>query len=440
MSFPRYPNYKDSGVAWLGEVPEHWELPKLKTIASFSGGGTPNRENRDYWNGEIPWVSPKDMKSERIINSEESITQDGLMNSSSNLLQSGHVLMVVRSGILKHTIPIAINDVAVSLNQDMKALNFDIEKCLGQFFFRWVQGLNNQLLLAWAKQGATVESIEHSYLVDTVVPLPSIDEQIIVISFLDRETAKIDALVAEQQRLIELLKEKRQAVISHAVTKGLDPTVPMKPSGIEWLGDIPAHWMKIRLRNLFRQEKRQDHLEREVLSVYRDYGVIPKSSRDDNMNKTPDDLSLYQLVNPGDLVINKMKAWQGSLGISRFEGITSPDYVVFSSKNPECASFLHLLLRSRPMVSVYLGISNGIRPSQWRLEPDLFLSLYVFMPPLQEQKDIASFIEREILEFETLTAEAERAIELLQERRTALISAAVTGQIDVRQLAQGVAA
>ena len=148
MSFPRYPKYKPSGVEWLGDVPEHWDLPKLKSIASFSGGGTPSRENLAYWNGDIPWVSPKDMKAERIVGAEEYITEEGLRSSSSNLLSAGRVLMVVRSGILKHTIPVAINDVPVALNQDMKALDFNSNRCVARFFLRWVQGFNDRLLLA----------------------------------------------------------------------------------------------------------------------------------------------------------------------------------------------------------------------------------------------------------------------------------------------------
>jgi type I restriction enzyme S subunit len=152
------------------------------------------------------------------------------------------------------------------------------------------------------------------------------------------------------------------------------------------------------------------------------------------MNKTPEDLRAYQLVKPNDLVVNKMKAWQGSLGVSTLEGITSPDYVVFSPRHAESSAFLHLLLRSQRMVSIYRSISNGIRLAQWRLEPDAFLSLSVFLPEGQEQREIVMFITEQISRFDTLTTEANRVIDLLKERRTALISAAVFGQIDVRNL------
>ncbi|HWX67951.1 MAG TPA: restriction endonuclease subunit S [Rhodanobacter sp.] len=228
MSMPRYAEYKDSGVKWLGKVPAHWEPLKVKAFTQFCGGGTPSRDNLAFWNGDIPWVSPKDMKFERIKGAEEYITDEGLSSSSSSLVDSGRLLVVVRSGILKHTIPVAINDVPVALNQDMKALRFKEQLATSEFFLRWVQGLNNALLLAWAKQGATVESIEHNYLAETLVPLPPLSEQSAIATFLDRETGKIDALIAEQEKLLTLLAEKRQAAISQAVTRGLKPNAPMK--------------------------------------------------------------------------------------------------------------------------------------------------------------------------------------------------------------------
>lgn len=265
-------------------------------------------------------------------------------------------------------------------------------------------------------------------------PRPQLPEQAAIAAFLDRETAKIDALVAEQEKLIALLKEKRQAVISHAVTKGLDPTAPMKDSGIEWLGEVPAHWRLGKLKHLFRLTKRQDHPDMPVLSVYRDYGVIEKASRTDNINKTPDDLSLYQVVSKGHLVINKMKAWQGSLGISDLEGITSPDYVVYEPRHSEASEYLHYLLRSYAMPKLYQSISNGIRPDQWRLEPDKFEQLTIPLPAPSEQEQIATYLNSEIAKLDALTAETQSAIDLLKERRTALISSAVTGKIDVRGL------
>jgi type I restriction enzyme S subunit len=303
----------------------------------------------------------------------------------------------------------------------------------GYFAYHLNDPLFKSRVLASAQGGAmtrlTVDAISRFTLV-----LPPPADQTAIVAFLDRETAKIDALIAEQQRLIELLKEKRQAVISHAVAKGLNPDAPMKDSGIEWLGEVPEHWTAIKIKQLYCQEKRQGYPDLPVLSVYREYGVIEKESREDNNNKTPENLDYYQRVNPGDLVINKMKAWQGSLGVSCHEGITSPDYIVYKSTHRESSDFIHYMLRQRNLAGAYKAISNGIRPQQWRLETDKFEHLTFFLPPKEEQNRIVEFLSGYSVQLDKLATEAQTAISFLQERRTALISAAVTGKIDVRRL------
>lgn len=449
MSFPRYPRYKDSGVVWLGEVPEHWTLPMIKGIASFSGGGTPSRDNIAYWNGDIPWVSPKDMKAERITGAEESITEDGLKNSASNLLPPDRVLMVVRSGILKHTIPVAINERDVALNQDMKALTFDGQKCIPQFFLRWVQGFNDQLLLAWAKQGATVESIEHAYVAKTIIPLPDVVEQTRIAAFLDRETATIDGLIAEQQRLIDLLNEKRQAVISHAVTKGLNPQAPMKPSGIEWLGDVPAHWVIKPLKYLMSLTSGGTP-SRDNLSYWD--GAVPwASSKDlkkDDLDDTQDHITqkalddgAAELVPPGSIltvVRGMILLHTFPVVVARVPMAINQDLKAILPTAAITADFLAWLLRgaSDEVLSRTDEAGHGTKV----LRMDSWLAMQVPVPPEREQVLIVAEVIKRLGDIDALIAEAQRAIDLLQERRTALIAAAVTGQIDVRHLAEAPAA
>jgi type I restriction enzyme S subunit len=269
------------------------------------------------------------------------------------------------------------------------------------------------------------------------IPLakPTLDEQRMVVRFLDRETSLIDGLIEKKTRFIALLKEKEKAAISRLVRRGLDRNAPTTDSGINWRGLVPAHWTRGRMKDHFRQEKRQGYEDLNVLSVYREFGVIEKSSRDDNINKTPEDLTKYQLVNPNDLVINKMKAWQGSMGVAPMTGITSPDYVVMRPIGEHDPRYMHHYLRAQPMPWVYRLISNGIRTDQWRMEPEKFLGLPVFMSPIEEQRRIADRIDVELERIRGLIALTERSIGLLREKRAALITAAVTGKIDVRAAA-----
>jgi len=193
-----YPEYRDSGVEWLGELPEPWALVPLKYLARFSGGGTPSRDVTAFWSGDIPWVSPKDMKVKNIGKTEEYLTELGLENSTASLVAKGALLLVVRSGILKHTIPVAMNSVPVALNQDMKALRVEGRRLSARYLMYVVEGKNNELLQEWAKQGATVESIEQEYLENSEFPVPALREQSVIANFLDHETAKIDTLIEKQ--------------------------------------------------------------------------------------------------------------------------------------------------------------------------------------------------------------------------------------------------
>jgi type I restriction enzyme S subunit len=441
MSFPRYPAYKDSGVMWLGEVPEHWEVKKLKNIAFFAGGGTPSRDNLYFWGGPIPWVSPKDMKAEKITQAEEGITQEGLDGSPSSLIAPGHVLLVVRSGILRHTIPVAINAVEVALNQDMKAIRLNDEICSCSFLLRWIQGFNDQLLLEWGKQGATVESIEQDYLSRTLVPLPPLTEQHAITTFLDRETAKIDALIAEQQHLIQLLQEKRQAVISHAVTKGLNPDAPMKDSGVEWLGEVPEHWALKRLKQLSPNltvgivVNPSEYVSDEGLPFI--YGGDIREGMIDweNSRRIAPALSDKQhktRLRSGDLLMVRVGA----------PGITA--VVPTECEGGNCASVM--LIRQGSFSSQWLCFVLNTRIVRFQVEVVQYgaaqeqfnishaANFWVPVPPLEEQDRIAALLVSEDEKAQGLILQAHLAVALLQERRTALISAAVTGQIDVRGL------
>jgi type I restriction enzyme S subunit len=279
--------------------------------------------------------------------------------------------------------------------------------------------------------GVSYPAINSSDLAAIPIPAPPDDRQLRVEKFLDRETARLDSLVAAKQRVLNLLAEKRKAIIATAVARGLDPEVRMTPTGVEWIPDAPSHWRPSRIGRLFRQSKLLGFPDLTVLSVYREYGVIERSSRDDNANVVPDDLTKYQLVGAGDLVVNKMKAWQGSLGISELRGITSPDYVVFRPTHSEMPSYLHLMLRTPQLTTVYLSNSNGIRINQWRIEPERFLNIPVLLPPTAEQRVIVEHIAHETAKLDGMRAATERTIALLRERRAALIAAAVTGQLDV---------
>jgi len=212
---------KDSGIEWLGEVPAHWNIEKLKFFVNIYGGGTPAKDNLEYWNGDIPWVSPKDMKTELIYSTEEYITEKGLANSTTTLIDRKSVLVVVRSGILKRSLPVAINVVPVSLNQDIKAII--PKRHVTVDYLGWVfKGLSHFILYLCKKEGATVDSIEVDDLLKMPIPFPIKEEQDFICQYLQYETGKLDCLISKLESQIYKIQEYRQALITAAVTGQID--------------------------------------------------------------------------------------------------------------------------------------------------------------------------------------------------------------------------
>lgn len=250
-----------------------------------------------------------------------------------------------------------------------------------------------------------------------------------------RGLVEIDAdLKSVEKEIAALLEEvaDSKSLMATAVTKGLDPSAKMKSSGFEWLGEVPAHWDIKPLWTMYRPKKETGHPRETLLSVYRDYGVIEKSSRDDNRNRDSEDLSTSQLVVEGDLVTNKMKTWQGSIAISSIRGIVSPAYFVYRKLHSENDVYIHHLLRSKPYVAGYLSISKGIRVGQWDLDADKFRVFPVLIPPASEQTKIVEHLQRTTERIDALVTKSEHFIQLLREHRAVLITAAVTGKIDLR--------
>jgi type I restriction enzyme S subunit len=446
--FKPYPAYKDSGVEWLGEIPAHWDGAKMWRISSAVSGGTPSKEERAYWDGDIPWVSPKDMKRRFIDSSEDTITERAIAETGIKLIRPPVVLIVVRGMILAHTFPVAITTVPVTINQDMKALRFGHE--VDPLFMAWLfEGVGKGLL------GAVVDEAAHGTQVirmdewrSVIAPVPPRSEQHAIVAFLDRETARIDALVAKKGRLIDLLQEKRIALITRAVTKGLDPNVRMKASGVDWLGEIPAHWKVKRLKHLalrpdagIKMGPFGSMLKELVFSDtgYKLYGQENTISGDFEkgsrwvVQQQYRDLSEYRL-REGDIVVTR----KGSIGNARIvpsdcePGVIDSDTIrIRVDRDVIDSLFLTLLLHEAGDVHHQIGaVRRGAVLGG--LNTTTIADLIVLVPPREEQGRLMSLIRSDQARVDGLIETIRSAIDRLKELRTALISAAVTGKIDVR--------
>jgi type I restriction enzyme S subunit len=423
-----------NALSWVTSSPSAWPRTKIKYVCRFAGGGTPDKGRSEYWNGNIPWVSPKDMKCGEIKDTEDHITAEGLGNSATQLINPGAVLLVMRSGILRHSIPVAINYVAVAINQDMRAL-IPHPRVESRYLARLIEGHQQELLNAWSKVGSTVESLESDLVGETEIAIPPLPRQRAIADYLGRETARLDALVAAKERVLGLLAEKRRALITQAVTRGLDPRAPLRESGIPWLGKIPAHWSVERSRWLFRErDERSVTGEEEMLTVSHLTGVTPRSEKDVNMFEAETNEG-YKICYASDLVINTLWAWMGAMGVSSVKGIVSPAYHVYQPDPRLEPAYIDALVRMPVFAQEVTRYSKGVWSSRLRLYPEGLFEVFLPVPPIEEQRAIVGHIVKETAKLDSLHSATERTILLLRERRAALIAAAVTGQTPVPEAA-----
>ena len=345
---------KNSGTEWLSDIPHDWTLSNIGSLYTMRNVKV---SDRDY--------PPLSVTMKGVVPQLETAAKTDA-HDDRKLVKKGDFAINSRSD-RRGSCGIADRDGSVSLINTILAprteMNPDYYNWLfhstsfADEFYRWGHGIVDDL---WTTRWQEMKKID--------VPVPSYDEQEKIAITLKNECSKVDELLANQEAQIEKLKAYKQSLITEVVTKGLDPNVPMKDSGVEWIGKIPQSWYVIKNRNIFRNKTVKGHGDATVLSVYRDWGVVPKDSRDDNWNVTSLDTDSYKYIEPGDLVINKMKAWSGSLSISDYAGIVSPAYYTCTvNYSIVDQRFIHHYLRNKKLVSMYEMYSAGMRIGQWDL-------------------------------------------------------------------------
>ncbi len=453
MKLPPYPKYKHSGVEWFGDVPENWESKRFGYLFRFYSGGTPSTSESELWDGDLPWVSSKDMKAMVISDTEDHISEDAVRQSSTCKLPAGSLLMVNRSGILRHSIPAAIITREMAINQDIRGC-VPLNGVDSKFIAYLIEGNQSALLDLWRQQGATVESLTFESVKTTNLYLPDLAEQRSIAAFLDRETGLIDGLVAKKRELIERLKEKRTALISRTVTRGLPPAAaratglpenpPMKPSGLDWLGDIPAHWEVKPVKFVTRvgngSTPSRDN------SAYWDGGDYPwlNSSvvNQESVTEAEEFVTALALAECHLPRIQPPAVLVGITGQGRTRGMASTllfeatinQHLAYLKPLPSRAD-VGFLRRVFDMAYSFLrSESDGGGSTKGAITCEQIGAMRIPLPPLPEQAAIAAYLDVETAKLDALLGKVEAAVERLQEYRTALITAAVTGKIEVTKV------
>ena len=412
----RYSEYKDSGVKWIGEIPGHWNAVSLKRVVKLINEKS-NEQN-------IPYIALENIESftGKILSLNE-IEPDSICNK----FKKDDVLFCkLRPYLTKCVSP-----------------SFD-GKCTSELLvLRNFNGVANYLKYTLlsprlvmdinaSTYGAKMPRANWNYIGLCRVPLPPLPEQEAIVTYLDTKVAKIDEYISIAEKKIAALEELKQTIITEAVTRGIHKDVPMKDSGVKWIGMIPEHWKMKSLRSYVKLYSEKNHPEKQLLSVTREMGVIVRNteSKEENHNFIPDELSGYKLVRKGDFVINKMKSWQGSYGVSKYEGIVSPAYYVCKLEFPY-NDFFSIAIRCKSYVPFFTQYSKGIRVDQWDLSPIALKNIPFMEPPIAEQQEIVTYIEAKVANINQLCQAERSQIEKLKEYKQRLISDVVTGKVKV---------
>ena len=425
-------------LAWIDQLPNNWETKPLRSAAEYVVSNVDKVPDDD----EIPvrLCNYKDVYNNEFITpaldfmqataSEAEIAKFGLAVDDVIITKDSESWDDIGvPALVQETTGDLVCGYHLALLRPFK------QKTDGAFLFRCLQAKPVRVQLELAANGVTRFGIPKSEIGTMRLPVPPLSQQRAIADYLDRETARLDALVATKERVLGLLAEKRRALITRAVTRGLDPDVPMRDSGIPWLGEIPAHWETERARWLFRErDERSDTGEEELLTVSHLTGVSLRSEKDVNMFEAATTEG-YKSCLSGDLVINTLWAWMGAMGVSRVDGIVSPAYNVYEPGARLDPSYVDALVRLPVFAQEVTRYSKGVWSSRLRLYPEGFFAVSLPVPPLSEQREIISDIANKARKLDELYAATDRTTALLKERRTALIAAAVTGQIDVEEAA-----
>lgn len=387
-----------------------WPRARLKHLARLSGGGTPSKENVEFWqSGDIPWVSPKDMKRRIISETEDYITAAAVDGSATAYVEAGSPLVVVRSGILRHTLPVAISGVRLTLNQDMKAFRLG-PRLDARFFTYWIEGQSSDLLLEWRQFGATVESIDTVQMMNGRIAVPDLPTQQVIADFLDRETARIVLLIEKKQQFFSRASLRIEALVATAISDDNVPRVRFGRAALRAQRPVVL----------------SEHDELVRLGLYnRGRGIFKKPAADeDGMG----DSSFY-FVKSGDLILSGQFAWEGAVALASQDEdgcVVSHRYPVYRGKRGINTAYLLGLLRTN--FGDFL-LNEASRGSAGRNRPLNTVRLEKEKIPVPGQ-ELQSAVENAILFERRLKVVTGNSIDRLREFRAALITAAVTGQID----------
>ena len=433
-----YSSYRSNDKKWANVIPEHWDSKRLKAVFAMRKERnnpvvTRNILSLTAKQGVVPLSQKEGVGGNKP---KDDMTKYNIAHENDLLVNCMNVV-AGSAGVSRYYGAISPVYYALYPREDENVWYYHyIFRLLT--FQRSLVGLGKGILMHESENGKlnTVRMrISMDYLGNVLLPVPPRSEQDKIVDYLNWRVSQINKLINLKHKEIKSIEELKKSVVSTAVTRGLTPDTEMKSSGVSWLGDIPKHWKLIKLRQILRAVSEKNRPELPLLSVVREQGVIVRDVEDQSSNRNfiPDDLSGYKVVRKGQFAMNKMKAWQGSYGISDYTGIVSPAYFIFDVAFDNLEYF-HNAIRSKVYVNFFAQASDGIRPGQWDLQMDKMKEIPFIVPPEDEQIRIVEYIKAAQQKYQSAIERLKAEIDALEEFKTHLISDVVTGKIDVRDV------
>lgn len=419
---------KNSGIEWIGEIPEDWDVGPVKYFYTIQTGFTPLTQNEKYYdeNGAI-WVTIADITqcNKYIVDSKSKISNFYLEQYSPKETPVGSLLYSFKLSIGVTAfagVPLYTNEAIASfINTEFVNLGF-----LYYSSFLILYNANTNIY------GAKL--LNQELIKNALIVFPPIAEQQRIADYLDKKCAAVDRLMENQRLQIEKLKEYKQSLITEVVTKGLDKTVPLKSSGVEWIGDIPEGWKVCRIKDLFelRNERNYEELSKvNLISLYTELGVMQHADIEETTGNKAVKAEGYKLVYKNDIVVNIILCWMGAVGKSNYNGVTSPAYDVYKPNSKASSNYYHYLFRTAQFNGECYRYGRGIMMMRWRTYSSEFRAISVPCPPLSEQQQIAEYLDKKCAEIDELISIKQQKIEKLTEYKKSLIYEYVTGKKEV---------
>lgn len=419
---------------WLSEIPSHWDIVRLKTIVKGGTNGVWGNEPKNSKNN-IVCVRVADIDEWQYGISESDLTYRNISESDQNgrLLNYGDLIIEKSGGgeisPVGRVVIFNLNEKALTSNF-MARLNIvgDINKEYLYYYFRFLY--NRRLNHPAIKATTGIQNLDLYAYLQNPIAIPTPKEQESIVEFINQKSGEITRFIQTKQRFIKLLKEQRQGIVNNIVTKGIDNESNLVDSGFDWLGSIPNHWKMIRVKNVFElvTEQAPEGNNEELLSIYSAIGVKPRKDMEQRGNKSTT-TDGYWKVKQGDIIVNKLLAWMGAIGISEYEGVTSPAYDILRLKIDGNPFYYSELFRNSNIRGEFKKYSKGIMDVRLRLYFSEFGKIFIPVFPKDEQGKIVEHIKAETKTLDIAISKAEREIELIKEYREAMIAEAVTGKM-----------